>query len=323
MNFTKLNNNGLVDGFGILTKCEKKTSSRGGAYLDMILSDNDGEISAKLWDYNENTHGKFETDMFVKVRGTISQYNGADQLRVEKMRKVTPEDNVDITDYVRHAGYTGEYMYNKITETINAFSDEDLKKLVGTIFTENKEKLLKWPAAYKLHHAIRGGLLMHTLSIVKLCEGVCEVYPFVDKDLLLSGAILHDIAKTLEFNVGETGLANGYSVEGNLIGHLVMGAMMVREAADKLGTDKKREMLLEHMILSHHGEPEFGAAVRPLFLEAELLSELDLMDARVYQIHEAISPLNEDDFPGRLWALDNRKIYNHGLADNKKDVDLD
>ena len=89
---------------------------------------------------------------------------------------------------------------------------------------------------------------MHTLSIVKLCEGVCEVYPFVDKDLLLSGAILHDIAKTLEFNVGETGLANGYSVEGNLIGHLVMGAMMVREAADKLGTDKKREMLLEHMI---------------------------------------------------------------------------
>lgn len=145
---------------------------------------------------------------------------------------------MDITDYVRHAGYTGEYMYNKITETINAFSDEDLKKLVGTIFTENKEKLLKWPAAYKLHHAIRGGLLMHTLSIVKLCEGVCEVYPFVDKDLLLSGAILHDIAKTLEFNVGETGLANGYSVEGNLIGHLVMGAMMVREAADKLGTDK-------------------------------------------------------------------------------------
>lgn len=172
----------------------------------MILSDNDGEISAKLWDYNENTHGKFDPDMFVKVRGTISQYNGADQLRVEKMRKVTPEDNVDITDYVRHAGYTGEYMYNKITETINAFSDEDLKKLVGTIFTENKEKLLKWPAAYKLHHAIRGGLLMHTLSIVKLCEGVCEVYPFVDKDLLLSGAILHDIAKTLEFNVGKQGL---------------------------------------------------------------------------------------------------------------------
>lgn len=82
-------------------------------------------------------------------------------------------------------------------------------------------------------------------------------------------------------------------------------------------------MLLEHMILSHHGEPEFRAAVRPLFLEAELLSELDLMDARVYQIHEAITPLKEDDFSGRLWALDNRKIYNHGLADNKKDVDLD
>ena len=323
MNFNELNKNGLVECFAVVKKCDRKVSSKGGAYLDLILADNEGEISAKLWDYHENTHGSYDIDSFVKVRGTLSQYNGADQLRIERIRPVCAADGVNIDDYVQHAGYSGEYMLGKIEEKINDFSDTDLKLLVSTIIERNREKLLYWPAAYRLHHAIRGGLLMHTLSIVKLCEGVCEIYPFVNKDLLIAGAILHDIAKTKEYEVGETGIASGYSVEGNLIGHLVMGAIMVRETAVELDTPPKTAMLLEHMLISHHGEPEFGAAVRPLFLEAELLSELDSMDARVYQIHEAINSTSEDGFSNKLWALDNRKMYNHGMSDIKKEVNLD
>lgn len=323
MNFTELNKNGLVEGFSVIKKCDKKISSKGGAYLDLTLADNDGEISAKLWDYKESEHGGYSVDSFVKVRGVISQYNGMDQLRVDKIRPVCAADGVNIEDYVQHAGYPGEYMLNKITEKINEFTDADLKHLVTVLIEKNREKLLYWPAAFRLHHAIRGGLLMHTLSIVRLCDGVCEIYPFVNKDLLIAGAILHDIAKTSEYEVGETGIASGYSVEGNLIGHLVMGAIMIREAAVELGTPPKKAMLLEHMIISHHGEPEFGAAVRPLFLEAELLSELDSMDARVYQIREAVAPVNEDDFSNKLWALDNRKMYNHGMSDMKTEVNLD
>ena len=151
---------------------------------------------------------------------------------------------------------------------------------------------------------------------------VCKVYSFVDRELLLSGAILHDIAKLSEFVVAESGIATGYSEEGNLIGHLAMGAMVINRYAEKLKISKKTAMLLEHMCLSHHGEPEFGAAVRPMFIEAELLSELDLMDSRVYEMKEAVIATKPEDFSSRIWAMDNRKLYNHARCDLELETKL-
>ena len=320
MNFKEIGNNGLVEGFAVIKQCDKKMTKNGSYYLDLVLSDKDGEIFAKLWDYNEASYGQYDTDGFVKVRGVISQYNGHDQLKIERIRPVIESDNVDVSDYVKSADYTGEEMFAHLLSLVNAFKDEDLKKIVSYLLEENKEKLLYFPAAFRLHHAIRCGLLMHTASIVKLCESVCKVYPFVNRELLISGAILHDIAKTVEFDVKETGIASGYTVEGNLIGHLVMGAMMVKEAGQKLLIDKEKSMLLQHMIISHHGEPEFGAAVRPLFLEAELLSELDSMDAKIYEIMDAVSGIEKGEFTNRLWALDDRKFYKYNDAELKVDL---
>lgn len=320
MNFTEIGNNGQVEGFAVIKQCDRKTAKNGNAYLDIVLSDKSGEIFAKLWDYNEVSHGKYENDMFVKIRGTLLKYNGNDQLRIEKIRPVTNSDNVNVADYVKSADYDGNEMFDSLVSKVSAFQDEELKKIVLYLLDSNKEKILFYPAAYRLHHAIRCGLLMHTASIVKLCEGVCLVYPFVNRELLISGAILHDIAKTVEFNVRETGLASGYTVDGNLIGHLVKGAMMVEEAAKKLSIDSEKSMLLQHMILSHHGEPDFGAAVRPQFLEAELLSELDLMDARVYEIMSAVEGLEKGEFSQRLWALEDRKFYKYNDAELKVDI---
>ncbi len=320
MNFKDIGNNGLVEGFAVIKQYEKKMAKNGNNYLDLVLSDKDGEIFAKLWDYNEDAHGKYETNMFVKIRGSISQYNGHDQLRIDRIRPVIESDNVDVSDFVKSADYSGEEMYNHLISLVNSFKDEDLKRVVSYLLEQNKEKILYFPAAFRLHHAIRCGLLMHTASIVKLCESICKVYPFVNRELLLSGAILHDIAKTVEFDVKETGIASGYTVEGNLLGHLVMGAMMVKEAGQKLGIDSEKSMLLQHMILSHHGEPEYGAAVRPLFLEAELLSQLDLMDARVYEIMDAVNGIEKGEFTNRLWALEDRKFYKYN--DETLKVDL-
>ena len=320
MNFKDIGNNGAVEGFAVIKQYEKKMAKNGNNYLDLVLADKDGEIFAKLWDYNEAAHGKYETDMFVKVRGVVSQYNGHDQLRIDRIRPVIESDNVNVSDFVKSADYSGEEMYNHLISLVNSFIDEDLKKVVSYLLEENKEKILYFPAAFRLHHAIRCGLLMHTASIVKLCESVCKVYPFVNRELLLSGAILHDIAKTVEFDVKETGIASGYTVEGNLLGHLVMGAMMVKEAGQKLGIDNEKSMLLQHMVLSHHGEPEFGAAVRPLFLEAELLSQLDLMDARVYEIMDAVNGIEKGEFTNRLWALEDRKFYKYNDETLKVDI---
>lgn len=320
MNFNEIGKAGLVEGFAVIKQCDKKTAKNGNAYLDIVLSDKDGELFAKLWDYNEVSHGKYETDMFVKVRGNLSKYNGNDQLRIEKIRPVIDSDNVSVADYVKSADFSGDEMLSALISVVKTFKDGELKKIVLHLLSENKEKILFFPAAFRLHHAIRGGLLMHTTSIVRLCEGVCKVYPFVNRELLIAGAILHDIAKTTEFEVRETGLASGYTVEGNLIGHLVKGAMMIEEAGKKLGIDKEKSMLLQHMVISHHGEPDFGAAVRPLFLEAELLSELDLMDARVYEIMSALEGVEKGAFTNRLWALDDRKFYKYNDASLKVDI---
>lgn len=322
MNFSVVNKkNNSVEGFVLIKKLEKKVTAKGLNYLDITLTDKEGEINAKLWDYNDSM-GIFEENTIVKVRGTISPFNGIDQLRIERIRNVCDADNIDINDYVPSANYECEDMYNEIIRIVSEFEDNELKILATDILNEYKDKMIYYPAAFKLHHAIRGGLLMHTLSVTKLAQGVCNVYPFVDKDLLLCGCILHDIGKIIEFNVSEYGIAEGYTVDGTLVGHLVRGAMIVRNAGEKLGIDEKKILLVEHMILSHHGEPDFGAAVRPLFMEAELLSELDLMDARVFEIASAIETTNVDDFSNRQWALDNRKLYNHGRTDYTKDTNL-
>ena len=311
------------DGFWLIKTVDRKTNVKGAPYLDMMLCDKDGEISAKLWDYSELVHGTFDAGELIKVRATVTQFNGADQLRIEKIRKVTAADGVNISDFVPTAEYSGEMMLGAIMNAIAAVKDDELKTLPYALVKEREKEILTWPAAFKLHHAIRGGLLYHTLSILKLSEGVCMLYPSVDKDLLTCGIIVHDLCKIDEFDLNPAGLVSAYSVRGELLGHLVMGAMKIEQKAIELGISKEKAMLLEHMVISHHGEPDFGAAVRPMFLEAEILSQLDTLDATIYEITSAVGEVKEGEFTGRMWALDNRKLFNHGRKESKPKAILD
>lgn len=322
MNFTEINKNGGVEGFCLVKNVEVKKTAKGLPYLDIILTDSSGEIVAKLWDYKEELHSCVKINALLKVRGTVSIFNDAPQLRIERVRPALESDGVKIDDYVPSTEYSGEAMYEAIFDEVSGFENDQLKRLVITVMEENKEKLVYWPAAFKLHHAVRGGLMYHTLSILRLAQAVCGVYPLVDKELLYTGVILHDVAKLWEFDVSETGIASGYTVEGTLIGHLVKGAMNIEAVGNELGIDKELLMLVEHMVLSHHGEPDFGAAVRPMFLEAEILAQLDLLDARVYEVAQAVSEVEPGTFTPRQWALDNKKLYNHGLTDIKPKADL-
>ncbi len=311
MNFTSCGSNGAVEGFCIIKAVEKKTTAKGAAYLDMTISDKSGEMNAKLWDYRELTM-KFKPFDFVKVRGTVVSFNDAEQFRIERIRHVLDSDNVKIEDYVESAELSGEAMLRSIERIVEGFADEELKKLVIAVIDEYRERIVYWPAALRLHHAIRGGLLLHTLSILRLAEGVCRVYPYVNKDLLYSGIILHDIAKTEEIKTAETGIASDYTARGNLLGHLVMGAMNIDRIGRANGISEETLTLIEHMLISHHGQPEFGAAQFPMFVEAELLSELDLLDARMFEMSKAVESVGSGEFTPRQWALDNRKLYNHG-----------
>ena len=312
-----------TDGFWLVKTADKKVNVKGAAYLDMVLCNQQGEINGKLWDYSELIHGEYGPGDMVKIRGSITQFAGSDQLRVDKIRPVNESDGVSVADFVPTAEYSGEMMLGQVMNIIASVKDEEIKKLTYSLVKDREKELLFWPAAFKLHHAIRGGLLYHTLSIIRLAEGVCRLYPAVDRDLLMCGIIVHDLCKIDEFEISSAGLASGYSVKGELIGHLVMGAMKIEMKAKELGISEDTAMLLQHMVISHHGEPDFGAAVRPMFLEAEILSQLDTLDATVFEIASATAEVKTGEFTGRQWALDNRKLYNHGRKEIYPKADLE
>ncbi len=314
---------GTNDGFWLIKTVDKKVNVKGAAYLDLMLCNKEGELPAKLWDYSELVHGEYTAGEVVKIRGSVTQFNGNDQLRVDKIRHVDANDGIDIADFVPTADYSGEMMLGEIMNIIANVEDDDLQRLTYELVKDCESQLLHWPAAFKLHHAIRGGLLYHTLSILRLCESVCKIYPSVDRDLLMCGAIVHDLCKIDEFNLSSAGLVTGYSVKGELLGHLVMGAMKIETKAKQLCISSEKALLLQHMVISHHGEPDFGAAVRPMFLEAEILSQLDKLDATVYEINEAVSGVKEGEFTQRQWALDNRKLFNHGRKQPEAKAKLD
>lgn len=320
MNFKQLQN-GMCDGFVVLKRCEEKKTKNGADYLDLIISDRDGEMPAKLWDYTPN--GMFEQEMVVKIRGTVEQYNGKEQFRVAQIRPAVSSDDYDISQLVASSEIGGEQLFAMIKKRVAAFENKKLQAIVTKIIDDKHDLLIKYPAALRLHHAMLGGLLYHTMSIVRMAEEICKIYPNINKDLLLSGAILHDVAKTWELEPAKTGLVKGYTAEGELIGHLVKGAMYVEETAKELGIKDEVVTLLEHMILSHHGNPEYGAAVRPMFLEAQILSTLDALDAEIYEINHALSKVEKQKFSDRQWALDNRKLYNHALGTPEHKVNFD
>ena len=306
---------GLVEGFGLVKSCDKKSAKNGTFYLDILLSDNEGDVYAKMWDYREDVVPMPVVNSVIKFRGSLQQYNGNDQLIIQRIRPTDVNDNINMADFVKSADCDGSEMLDVIVRLVASFNDEEIKNVVLSMLSDNKEQLLTFPAAEKLHHAMTGGLLYHTLSIVRLAECVCSIYPSIDRELLLAGAILHDIAKLREYSLSPAGTVDGHTLEGMLLGHLVMGAEDVGRKCDELGVTPEKKYLLQHMLISHHGKLEFGAAVRPAFIEAEILSQLDLLDANIYVMADAVKDVEQGVFSGRLWMLDNRKLYNHGRVD--------
>lgn len=314
MKFADCEKAGVVEGFALIKSCDKKSAKNGTFYLDIKIGDKDSEMVAKLWDFKDEVHTFPEVNTVVKLRGTVQQYNGNDQFIIQRIRPAQ-DGEYDMADFVKSSDYSGSDMLDSLVRIVNGFEDDELKILVLSMLRDNRENLLFFPAAEKLHHAMTGGLLYHTLSIVRLAECVCSIYPCIDRELLLSGAILHDIAKMREYSVNAAGIVDGHTLEGVLLGHLVMGAEDVGRKCDELGITPEKKYLLQHMLISHHGKLEFGAAVRPAFIEAEVLSQLDLFDANMYEMAEAVGGVKAGEFTGRLWMLDNRRLYNHGRID--------
>lgn len=312
-----------IEGFYLIKEIEAKTASNGNNYLDIRLSDNTGDINAKLWDCREEDILNYSKNSIVKIRGDVSEWQGKKQLRVILIRLASDEDKINLEDYVQTAPYEPEDMYKQLQYYISKIENEDISRIVIEIVEEYKDRLLFYPAAKQNHHSIRSGLLYHIIRMLMTAERLIEVYSNINKDLLYAGIILHDIAKIDEMDANELGFVSEYTVEGQLLGHIIQGIKVIDNCAMKLGVNKEISILLQHMLLSHHYEPEFGSPKRPMIPEGELLHYIDIIDARMYDMEKALSNINANEFTDKIWILDNRRLYksvlhNASIKLNKK-----
>ena len=289
-----------------------KVCSKRKVSLDRLLADCTSELSAKKWDIaDEELPGleKIKEGNVIKVKALVTEWNGMKQLRVTKIRQTSAEDNIDMKDYIKAAPEDAADMYAYIYGKAEAFTDKDLRDICIRQLDVNKERLMYYPAAQKNHHAELAGLLYHIKRMLMMAEKACQVYTNLNKDLVMAGVILHDMEKLNEIVANELGIASGYSFEGKMLGHLVLGVRTIDKLAEELGIPREKAVMLEHMMLSHHYEPEFGSPKKPLFPEAEMLHYLDMIDAKMFDMQEAIEKTEPGEFSDKVWTLDNRTIY--------------
>jgi 3'-5' exoribonuclease len=304
------------EGFLLVRSAEQRTATSGSRYLDMNLADKTGEINAKVWDSAATVP---QTGSAMKVRGLVLEYNGRLQLRVDKMRPVEPQDEMDVSLLTPCAPEQPEDMRLTLYKVIDGMTREPLKALLTEALRMAGEELNYFPAAQRLHHAERSGLLHHTTSMLKTADAVLACYPFLDADLLRAGVILHDLAKISEMDSDNYGNVSDYTADGLLVGHLVRGVAKLREAAAKVEIDGELVLLLEHMIISHHGEPDYGSPRRPMFPEAEALHWIDVLDARMNEMQGILDRIPEGTFSEKIWSLDRRMYHpRYGSLDMKK-----
>lgn len=259
---------------------EVRQKKKGEPYLSLVLGDRTGEIDSKMWDNVAEVMDTFASDDFIKVKGLVQVYNNRPQLVIHKLRRLA-ESEVDLADYFPASRRNPDEMFAELCQIVAGIANPHLKQLLELLFADQEiaVRYRKAPAAKYIHHAFLGGLIEHVLSLCCLCRMAASHYGPVDGDLLVTGAILHDIGKIYELNY-ERGFS--YSSEGQLLGHIVIGLRMIAEKIRQIPDFPPRlRTLLEHMIVSHHGHLEFGSPKLPLFAEALLLHYLDDMDSKM------------------------------------------
>ncbi|MDR0817230.1 MAG: HD domain-containing protein [Clostridiales Family XIII bacterium] len=307
-----LNSGDEITSYFLVKDKSLRTDSRGKQYLDLQLGDKTGEIAAKKWDIADSeldAVGRIARGSIIKVRAAVTEWNGGKQLKILKIRHTGPEDGLDKNDYFKAAPEDAGSMFEYISSRADAISDADFRAVAQRVLKDNEEKLQYYPAASKNHHAEYAGLLWHMKRMLMMAERMTEVYDFLNPDILFCGVIIHDIEKIKEMNSDENGIVSEYTFEGVLLGHLVQGAALIAMLAKELGLPDEKKIMLEHMMISHHYEPEFGSPRKPVFPEAEALHYLDMLDAKMYDFEAALAPVSPGGFTDRVWTLDNRKLY--------------
>ncbi len=264
----------------LVTSKQVSTAKNGVTYLSLKLADKTGEIDGRLWDNADEVSGKFEREDFVRIKGMTSNYQGSLQIKMKTLEKVD-DAKVDIANFLECSPRDSDEMVKELKATAASLSNGYLKQLMNAFLNDDAFVAIfkRTPAAKTLHHNYIGGLLEHVVELIALSRDIAKHFPSLDKDLLTVGAFLHDIGKVRELAVRKS---IEYTTEGRLIGHISLGYEMIVEKVNAIsGFPAELAMLLKHIMLSHHGEYEFGSPKRPKIQEAIVLNYLDDLAAKI------------------------------------------
>ena len=296
----------------LISKCDKGKTVKDTPYLSLILEDATGVLDAKFWNLTNEQIEQYKAGQIVHVFGDSIIHRNAVQLRV---RKMTVLEDEDISSYVRLAPMTRKEMEEEVKSLMEEITDSNLYCVVEQVLEETKDLFYTYPAATRNHHNFVGGLAYHSISMARVALDICKQYTWLDKGLLISGILMHDIGKIDELSGP---VLPEYTNEGNLLGHISIMNNRLDRVAEKLGVnDKENILLLKHMVLSHHGKMEYGSPVLPMIPEAEVLTLLDNLDARMYMMKQSLDTTQPGHFGPRVFALEGRMIY-HRKGDNEE-----
>jgi 3'-5' exoribonuclease len=305
--------NKVVTSSFVVASKQVKAKKNGEPYLALVLADRTGQIEAKMWDNVEEFIAIFEQDDFLKIKGLVNKYKNRYQLTIHKLRRME-EAEIDYTDYLPKTTKDIGELWRTLTEFVATFQNPHLKALVELFMADAEiaERYRNAPAAKTLHHAYIGGLLDHVVSLFRSCDLMCRNYPQVNRDLLLTGAFLHDIGKVQELTYNR---AFSYTTRGQLLGHMIIELEMLQAKLARLPEfPAPLKTLLEHLIISHHGQYDFGSPKLPMFPEALMLHYLDDLDSKMEAMRAHFEREAEQDGP---WTSYNASL-GRPLLDSRK-----
>ncbi len=297
-----------VDTDLLVSSLQRGTTNAGSPYLTLVLQDSSKAIEAKLWDVKPELEKQLEVGKVYEFELEVIKYKNNLQAKVLKVLPL-PQADIKMEDFVFRSPVSKDSLRSAFQEGISMIDNENIARIVSAALNYYANDVYEYPAAARIHHNFIGGLATHTAGMLKVALALCNIYPSVNRDYLIAGVLLHDLGKIEELT---SPVVTEYTTAGKLLGHIsIMDARLLQIGKDLGLEDSEELLLLRHMILSHHGQYEYGSPVRPETLEAELLNLIDNIDARVNTIDKALAETKEGEFTQKIFALDNRVFYKH------------
>lgn len=301
---SELNDHEHVDGQFLVGSVSKGVNATGGSYFSVELRDASGTITAKKWDATLEDEKIFVAGNVIELSGETNKYKDQLQLKILSAELV-PLNEIDVERFVKAPPVSKETLIKRFKNHVSSIKNEDCLKIIRYFMDKFGDNIFSYPAAVSIHHEYSSGLLMHSVTMADIAASLCDTYD-VDHDLIITGCLLHDLGKIIEL---EGPIVYKYSLEGKLLGHISIMAAEIRKAGQELKITSEIPMLLEHMVLSHHGQQEFGSPVMPLTKEALLLSLIDNLDSKMVVVSKALQDVEEGGFTNKIFPLDNRSFY--------------